>query len=187
MIRRLAAVGLGTMAFSMEDVLLEPYGGQVLRLAVGDTTKLTAALAVGGLFGFWLASRVLSRGADPFRMASFGALVGVPAFCLVILSAPLMSQWLFGLGTLLIGFGAGLVRARDLDGDHEPRAQGPDGPRARRMGRRAGLGGRRLRLRLAASFATRSRASLRQPHSAPQAPMILSTRSKSSCCLRRWS
>ncbi len=107
-IRRLAAVGVGTMAFSMEDVLLEPYGGQVLRLAVGDTTKLTAALAVGGLFGFWLASRVLSRGADPFRMASFGALVGVPAFSLVILSAPMMSQWMFGLGTLLIGFGAGL-------------------------------------------------------------------------------
>jgi BCD family chlorophyll transporter-like MFS transporter len=107
-IRRLVAVGLGTMAFSMEDVLLEPYGGQVLHLAVGDTTKLTAALAVGGLFGFWLASRVLSRGADPFRMASLGALIGVPAFGLVILSAPLMSQWLFGSGTLLIGFGAGL-------------------------------------------------------------------------------
>ncbi len=107
-IRRLAAVGLGTMAFSMEDVLLEPYGGQVLRLAVGDTTKLTAALAVGGLLGFWLASRILSRGADPFRMASFGALVGLPAFVLVILSAPAHSQWLFGLGTLLIGFGAGL-------------------------------------------------------------------------------
>ena len=32
--RRLVAVGLGTMAFSMEDVLLEPYGGQVLHLTV---------------------------------------------------------------------------------------------------------------------------------------------------------
>ncbi len=107
-IRRLVAVGLGTMAFSMEDVLLEPYGGQVLGLAVGDTTKLTAALAVGGLIGFWLASRVLSRGADPFRMASFGALVGVPAFCLVILAGPALSTWLFGLGATGIGFGAGL-------------------------------------------------------------------------------
>ncbi|WP_163574469.1 PucC family protein, partial [Klebsiella pneumoniae] len=28
--RQLIFVGLGTMAFSMEDVLLEPYGGQVL-------------------------------------------------------------------------------------------------------------------------------------------------------------
>ncbi len=107
-IRRLLAIGLGTMAFSMEDVLLEPYGGQILHLTVGDTTKLTAALAVGGLFGFGLASRVLSRGADPFRMASYGALIGIPAFLAVIAAAPLSSALLFGTGTLLIGFGAGL-------------------------------------------------------------------------------
>ncbi len=107
-VRRLMAVGFGTMAFSMEDVLLEPYGGQVLRLAVGDTTKLTAALAIGGLLGFALASRVLSRGFDPFRMASFGALLGIPAFLAVILAASGNSAWLFGAGTLFIGFGAGL-------------------------------------------------------------------------------
>ncbi len=106
--RRLIAVGLGTMAFSMEDVLLEPFGGQVLHLSVGDTTKLTAALAVGGLLGFGLASRVLSRGADPFRMASYGALVGIPAFMAVIMAAPFSSALLFGFGTLMIGFGAGL-------------------------------------------------------------------------------
>jgi BCD family chlorophyll transporter-like MFS transporter len=107
-IRRLTAVGLGTMAFSMEDVLLEPYGGQVLHLTVGGTTKLTATLALGGLLGFGLASRVLSRGFDPFRMASYGVLVGLPAFSCVILAAPFHSPALFGLGTALIGFGAGL-------------------------------------------------------------------------------
>ena len=106
--RRLVAVGLGTMAFSMEDVLLEPYGGQILHLAVGDTTKLTATLAVGGLLGFGLASRVLSRGADPFRMACYGALAGIPAFLAVIFAAPMDSTSMFALGTLLIGFGAGL-------------------------------------------------------------------------------
>jgi BCD family chlorophyll transporter-like MFS transporter len=107
-VRRLAAVGLGTMAFSMEDVLLEPYGGQILHLTVSDTTKLTATLALGGLFGFGLASRVLSRGFDPFRMATYGALVGIPAFASVIASAPLSQPLMFGLGTFLIGFGAGL-------------------------------------------------------------------------------
>ena len=107
-VRRLAAVGLGTMAFSMEDVLLEPYGGQILQLSVGDTTKLTAVLAIGGLLGFGWASRVLSRGADPFRMASYGALVGLPAFAAVILAGSLSTVWLFAAGTLLIGFGAGL-------------------------------------------------------------------------------
>ncbi len=107
-VRRLVAVGLGTMAFSMEDVLLEPYGGEILHLSVGDTTSLTATLAIGGLLGFGLASRILSRGADPFRMAASGALVGIPAFLLVIFAAPMTSGMMFGLGTLLIGFGAGL-------------------------------------------------------------------------------
>jgi BCD family chlorophyll transporter-like MFS transporter len=107
-VRRLLAIGLGTMAFSMEDVLLEPYGGQVLGLAVGDTTKLTAALAIGGLAGFALASAVLSRGADPFRLAATGAMLGVPAFAAVIASGPAHSALLFGTGTAFIGFSAGL-------------------------------------------------------------------------------
>jgi BCD family chlorophyll transporter-like MFS transporter len=107
-VRRLLALGLGTTAFTMQDVLLEPYGGQVLQLTVASTTRLTATLALGGLLGFGLASKVLSRGADPFRMASYGALVGVPAFLCVIFAAPLDLPWLFALGALLIGFGGGL-------------------------------------------------------------------------------
>ncbi len=105
---RLVAVGVGTLAFSMQDVMLEPYGGQVLGLAVSRTTVLTAAMAGGGLLGFSLASYVLSRGFDPFRMASLGAMVGVPAFILIMAAAPLGSPLLFGFGTLLIGFGGGL-------------------------------------------------------------------------------
>lgn len=105
---RLVAVGVGTLAFSMQDVMLEPYGGQILGLAVSRTTLLTAAMAAGGLLGFSLASYVLSRGFDAFRMASLGAMLGVPAFVMIILAAPLLSPALFGIGTFLIGFGAGL-------------------------------------------------------------------------------
>ncbi len=107
-LRRLIAIGLGTMAFTMEDVLLEPYGGEILGLSVGETTLLTATLAIGGLLGFALASRVLSRGMDPLRLAVIGAAAGVPAFAMVILSAPMAMPSLFAIGTLLIGFGAGL-------------------------------------------------------------------------------
>jgi BCD family chlorophyll transporter-like MFS transporter len=106
--RRLTALGLGTVAFSMQDVLLEPFGGQVLHLSVGATTALTAALATGGLAGFTLAARVLGRGADPYRLAAGGALAGLAAFSCVIFSAPLDSALLFGVGVSLIGFGAGL-------------------------------------------------------------------------------
>ncbi len=107
-LRRLVAVGLGTMAFSMQDVLLEPYGGQVLNLSVSKTTQLTATLAVGSLLGFGLASRVLGRGADPFRMAACGAAAGIPAFTAVIVAAPAGSPALFAVGVLLIGFAVGL-------------------------------------------------------------------------------
>ena len=105
---RLVAIGLGTMAFGMQDVLLEPYGGQVLGMSVGSTTWLTAALASGGLLGFSLASAVLSRGADPARMALAGAGIGVPAFCAVIVSALLPSVPLFVCSAMLIGLGGGI-------------------------------------------------------------------------------
>jgi MFS transporter, BCD family, chlorophyll transporter len=107
-VRRLLAVGLGTMAFTMEDVLLEPYGGEILSLSVSTTTLLTANLALGGLMGFVAASRVLGRGGDAYRMASWGAWVGLPAFVAVIASAPLASPILFALGIFLIGLGGGL-------------------------------------------------------------------------------
>ena len=41
-------------------------------------------------------------------MACGGVLVGVPAFTAVLMSAPQASLLLFALGTLFIGFGAGL-------------------------------------------------------------------------------
>jgi BCD family chlorophyll transporter-like MFS transporter len=106
--RRLVAIGLGTMGFSMQDVLLEPYGGQVLGMSVSATTLLTACLAVGGLLGFGLASRVLGRGADPFRMASQGAMVGVLGFLAVMASGSEMAPGLFAIGVFIIGFGGGL-------------------------------------------------------------------------------
>ena len=61
--RRLLAIGMGTVAFSMQDVLLEPYGGKVLHLPVGMTTSLTALLAIGGAAGLGLAAKSLNRGA----------------------------------------------------------------------------------------------------------------------------
>jgi len=124
-IRRLIAVGVGTMAFSMQDVLLEPYGGQVLGLTVASTTRLTATLAMGGLIGFLLASRVLGRGGDPFRMSSYGALAGIPAFAAVILAAPMHSALLFFTGTFLIGFGGGLLSHGTLTAtmQHAPEKQ----------------------------------------------------------------
>ncbi len=105
---RLVIVGLGTMAFGMADILLEPFGGHVLNLTVSATTLLTALFAAGGLIGFGVASKVIGDGADPYITARRGALIGLPAFAFVIIAAPLQQPLLFVAGNFLIGFGGAL-------------------------------------------------------------------------------
>lgn len=112
--RLLAVVVLGTLAFNMQDVLLEPYGGEVLGLSVGMTTLLTAVYAIGALVGFLTAARWLGRGSDPYRTAARGILVGLVAFPCVIFAGPLGSAPLFYLGAALIGLGAGLFAVSTL-------------------------------------------------------------------------
>jgi MFS transporter, BCD family, chlorophyll transporter len=112
--RALVAVGLGTAAFSMQDILLEPYGGEILGLGVGATTALTGLLAAGTLVGFALAAHHLTRGGDPYRLAAFGALAGIAAFPAVIISAPAESATVFRVGVALIGFGGGVFAVSTL-------------------------------------------------------------------------
>ncbi len=112
--RLLVVVFLGTMAFNMQDVLLEPYGGEILGLSVSDTTLLTAAWAIGALCGFAMAARWLARAIDPHRMAGRGVLVGLAAFCAVIFAAPTGSSPMFFAGALGVGFGGGLFSVATL-------------------------------------------------------------------------
>ena len=112
--RLLIAVGLGAAAFSMQDVLLEPYGGQILGLGVGATTTLTALWAMGMIGGFALAARLLGRGFDAYRLAGFGGVAGIAAFLAVIFAGALVSAPLLGAGAVAIGFGAGLFSVGTL-------------------------------------------------------------------------
>lgn len=106
--RLLAVVALGALGFNMQDVLLEPYGGQVLGLSVAATTALTAVYAGGSLFGFGLAARWMGRGQDAFRLAGRGVMIGIGAFAAVVLAGPMGSAALFFAGAGAIGLGSGL-------------------------------------------------------------------------------
>jgi BCD family chlorophyll transporter-like MFS transporter len=112
--RFLWVTAFGTAAFNMQDIILEPYGGEILKLSVGATSALTAMLAAGGLLGFYVAGRRLAKGVDPMRLAAYGALAGLPAFSAVIFSAPLDAGWLFRAGALGIGFGGGMFAVGTL-------------------------------------------------------------------------
>jgi BCD family chlorophyll transporter-like MFS transporter len=112
--RFLVAVALGTAAFSMQDVVLEPYGGAILKMDVGATSALTALAAAGALAAFALAARWLMRGGDPHRVAAAGLVAGLPAFVAVALAAPFGAPDLFRAGVFAIGFGGGLFSVGTL-------------------------------------------------------------------------
>ena len=130
--RLLWAVGLGTAGFSMQDVLLEAYGGQILGLPVGQTSLLTAMTAVGALVAYGFAARRLQAGADPVRLAAAGALLGVFAFAAVVFAEPTGVPMLYFGGAVLIGLGGGLfsvstlaeVMGLDAAGEHHGLALG---------------------------------------------------------------
>lgn len=113
-IRLLVATGLGFFAFNMQDVLLEPYGGEILGWTVGQTTSLTGIAAAGAILAFVMAARMLTRGSDPIRLAAIGCAVGVVSFCLVIFASPLQSGLMFASGAFVMGFGEGLFAVGTL-------------------------------------------------------------------------
>ncbi|MGE0311921.1 MAG: MFS transporter [Lautropia sp.] len=123
--RLMLTVALGTAGLSMQDILLEPYGAQVMGMGVGATTMLTALQAAGMLAGFALSARMLGRGFDAHRLAAVGALLGLVAFSLLTFSAPLRAGSLLVAAAFMIGAGAGLfsvgtlTATMALDAGHE--------------------------------------------------------------------
>ncbi len=106
--RLLVALGIGTAAFAMQDILLEPFGGQVFNMSVSQTTWLNAFMAMGAILGFAISAKLLTGGSDPFRVASMGALLGVLAFSAVVFSPAIASVNLFSTAAICVGLGNGL-------------------------------------------------------------------------------
>ena len=108
-VRLLVVTALGIFAFNLQDVLLEPYGGQVLGMGVGETTALTGIYAAGAIVSFLLASTMLGLKFGQISLLGTGTALGVLGFLLVLVSSSVaLPEAPFRLGTFLIGMGEGL-------------------------------------------------------------------------------
>ena len=99
---------IATLGFGTHDVLLEPYGAQILDMSVTATTLLTALWGVAMIIavitaGWWLWTRGQSG-----RLLISGALVGMMGFLTVTYAGTIESTLLFQIGVAGIGFGRGL-------------------------------------------------------------------------------
>lgn len=98
---------VATLGFATHDVLLEPYGAQVLGMSVTQTTRLTALWGAGMLSGIALSALLLWRGRSPLLLISAGCLLGAAGFLAVTLASSPELAGPFRAGVLLIGAGRG--------------------------------------------------------------------------------
>lgn len=99
---------LATMAFTTQDVLLEPYGGQVLHMSVTATTQLTALWGVAMLAAIGVSGLWLWRGQAAIPLVAVGCAVGALGYALVSYASNSALIMPFRGGVALIGFGRGL-------------------------------------------------------------------------------
>ena len=96
-----------------QDILLEPYGAEAFGLSVQATTRITAIW--GTFFLISLAfGAALEKKVSKIIQAKIGAVSGVAAFVLIVLSGQVGLLWLFYLGVVALGLATGLSTVSNL-------------------------------------------------------------------------
>lgn len=99
---------IATAGFATHDVLLEPYGGQVLNMSVSATTQLTALWGMAMLVAIALAGWLLWRGRSPALPIILGCSIGALGFLVISFASDAALVGPFRAGVWLIGMGRGL-------------------------------------------------------------------------------
>jgi len=103
-----AMLFFGTLGLTAQDILLEPYGGQVLGMSVAATTRLTALWGIGMLIAMLIAWQVMPRLDSPLPVTLVGCLVGLAGFALITAASTAKSVVMFAAGAGVVGIASGL-------------------------------------------------------------------------------
>lgn len=104
---------IGTLA---QDVLLEPYGALVLKMSVGETTRLTAFWGIGVLISMLLSGTILLKWLSYKVILRTGLVVSLLTFVGLVVIGLMGNPGIFRPLVLLMGLGTGLAGAGMLTG-----------------------------------------------------------------------
>lgn len=99
---------IATMAFATHDVLLEPYGGQVLGMTVSETMSLTALWGAMTVIGVVVAGLMLMRRQSPAFLIGLGCTVGLFGFGFITYASHIEMVNPFQLGIAMVSLGRGI-------------------------------------------------------------------------------
>jgi BCD family chlorophyll transporter-like MFS transporter len=98
-----------TISLFMQDAVLEPYGGQVFKMTIAETTKLNAFFGGGTLIGLSLTGFLISPRLGKKNTAKVGCIAVVMCLGLIIAAGttanPKMLQW----SLIMYGFASGVT------------------------------------------------------------------------------
>ena len=96
-----------------QDILLEPYGGEIFHLPVAATTRITSiwggCFLVALLAAGWLERTITKRG-----VARVGAVTAITGFVLIAGAGPFALSNVFYAGVVLLGLGTGFSTTSNL-------------------------------------------------------------------------
>ncbi len=96
-----------------QDILLEPYGGEIFHLPVAATTRITSiwggCFLVALLAAGWLEKTITKRG-----VARAGAVTAITGFVLIAGAGPFALSNVFYAGVVLLGLGTGFSTTSNL-------------------------------------------------------------------------
>ena len=104
---------VGTLA---QDVLLEPYGGLVLGMEVGETTGLTQFWGIGVLLSMLASGLFLLKALGPMRVMRSGMILSALSFIGPIVAGLTGNVGLLKATVFVMGLGTGLAGAGMLSG-----------------------------------------------------------------------
>ena len=96
-----------------QDLLLEPFAGEVLKMPVSRTTRLTAIWGSCFLASMILGSQLERRVAKK-KIAFSGNTAALFALLTLVAAGVLQSSWVFYLGTIMLGLGSGISTVANL-------------------------------------------------------------------------
>ena len=105
---------VATAALFLQQTILEPFGGVVLGLSVGQSTGFNAVLIIGVLVGMGLGARSVAPRLGVIGLAASGLVVSAIAFGALSLGAALASPEIVWPALAVLGVGTGLFNVAGL-------------------------------------------------------------------------
>lgn len=104
-----AFLSILTIGLFMQEAVLEPYGGQVFGMSIGETTQLNAFWGIGILLGYSFTGFLIIPSLGKKPTTRIGCILVAASFGLIIVAGFTQQPRMLQLAIVLFGIAAGIA------------------------------------------------------------------------------